>query len=207
MGKNFYISDTHFHHERMATWERLMAERRGEPYPFANEEERDAAIIARWNARIKKRDTVYILGDFSLSMSIEACADILAGLNGKKILILGNHDRANLRGLPYLSRSGVVQVASYLEISDQGHPLVLSHYPILFWNGQHRGHILLYGHVHNAPEWNLFRDALAAARKDEPDIAPAYNVGAVVQNFTPRTIEELIEAGEAGRKVSEDSSA
>lgn len=207
MGKNYYISDTHFRHERMAMWERTMAERRGESYPFADEEERDTAIIARWNARVKSRDTVYILGDLSLSLSIESCADILAGLNGKKILVLGNHDRANLRGLPYLSRSGVTEVTSYLEISDQGHPLILSHYPILFWNGQHRGHILLYGHVHNAPEWDLFRNALAAARKEEPDIAPAYNVGAVVQDFTPRTIEELIEAGEAGRKASEDPSA
>lgn len=48
----------------------------------------------------------------------------------------------------------------------------------------------------------LYRQALADARREEPDLAMAYNVGAMVQDYTPRTIDEILEAGEEGRPVS-----
>lgn len=202
MAKNYYIADTHFRHERLAEGECAFYEARGIPCPFASCAERDALLLSRWNARVKRRDTVYILGDVTLSAPIEACADILSELNGQKVLILGNHDRTNLKGLPYLARSGVVRVEPYLELSDGGHSLVLTHYPVLFWNGQHRGHVLLYGHVHSSREWMLYRQALADARREEPDLAMAYNVGAMVQDYRPRTIEEILAVGEEGCPVS-----
>lgn len=48
-------------------------------------------LIDNWNKRVQKGDTVYVLGDFSF-MKAEDTKLILAQLNGKKILIKGNHD-------------------------------------------------------------------------------------------------------------------
>jgi len=49
-------------------------------------------MIRRWNARVHKRDTVYVIGDFSFGGK-EATKAVLQRLNGKKILIKGNHDK------------------------------------------------------------------------------------------------------------------
>lgn len=48
------------------------------------------ALIANWNAVVAPEDTVYVLGDFALAA--RAVEQILPRLNGRKILILGNHD-------------------------------------------------------------------------------------------------------------------
>ena len=43
-------------------------------------------------------------------------------------------------------------VRDYLEIAPgyaKGHRLVMSHYPMLSWNGKARGSIMLHGHIHS----------------------------------------------------------
>jgi calcineurin-like phosphoesterase family protein len=47
-------------------------------------------IIKNWNETVSSDDTVLILGDFA--MAARAVEHIVPRLNGKKILILGNHD-------------------------------------------------------------------------------------------------------------------
>ena len=59
--------------------------------PFQTTEEMDEYMILRWNETVKPSDEVYILGDFSFA-GAEPTAEILRRLNGKKILIIGNHD-------------------------------------------------------------------------------------------------------------------
>ncbi len=49
----------------------------------------------RWNAVVTENDTVVIAGDISWAMKLDNCVadfDFLNKLNGKKILIKGNHD-------------------------------------------------------------------------------------------------------------------
>jgi calcineurin-like phosphoesterase family protein len=52
----FVTSDTHFGHKRVIEFE--AAHR-----PFATIEEHDRELIARWNATVKPKDTVWHLGD------------------------------------------------------------------------------------------------------------------------------------------------
>lgn len=69
--------------------------------------------------------------------------ELVAKLKGRKVLIKGNHDDVS----DYRYKQLFAEVCDYKEISDsfkgQSVKLVLSHYPILMWNGQHRGTILL----------------------------------------------------------------
>lgn len=44
----------------------------------------------------------------------------------------------------------VIFVPNYLEAFVNGHPVVMSHYPILSWNGQGKGSFMLYAHVHGS---------------------------------------------------------
>lgn len=66
-----------------------MAKRRG----FSSVEEHDQHIINKWNSKVDKHDTVFILGD--LTMEKDKFYHYLDQLNGFKKVVLGNHDRPN----------------------------------------------------------------------------------------------------------------
>ena len=77
----FFTSDQHFGHFNII---RLCSR------PFGTVEEMDEALLSKWNAKVKVDDTVYILGDlFFRAAKVEP---ILKALNGRKHLIVGNHD-------------------------------------------------------------------------------------------------------------------
>jgi calcineurin-like phosphoesterase family protein len=66
--------------------------------PFENSHEMDQLMIARWNERVKANDTVYIVGDLMFRASAHP-STYLDKLNGKKHLIVGNHDRQWMKKL------------------------------------------------------------------------------------------------------------
>lgn len=78
---NFVISDTHFGHKKILEFEPLLR-------PFASIEEHDETLVERWNDVVRHKDTVWHLGDVSFSKDIS----ILGRLNGRKMLVMGNHD-------------------------------------------------------------------------------------------------------------------
>jgi calcineurin-like phosphoesterase family protein len=80
MANVFLISDTHFGHTNIIKY----CDR-----PFANVDEMDGALIKNWNSVVGPQDKVYHLGDVTLSTKKMWIMD---QLNGKKILIKGNHD-------------------------------------------------------------------------------------------------------------------
>ena len=49
-------------------------------------------MIRKWNDVVTSEDTVYVVGDFGLSDSKEETTRVCQMLNGKKILVMGNHD-------------------------------------------------------------------------------------------------------------------
>ncbi|MBU2769212.1 hypothetical protein HAP94_24410 [Acidithiobacillus ferrivorans] len=54
----------------------------------------DNALIRACNDRVKANVTVYVLGDFAMESGVKA-KNMLSRLQGRKILIRGNHDLAN----------------------------------------------------------------------------------------------------------------
>lgn len=195
---NYYISDLHF----------------GCQNSFENRTlEHDQKIISNWNNVVTNADTVYILGDIGKiggNKDNEYLCRCLSVLKGRKICVLGNHEKdlkdARLRQL-------FVEVCDYKEIIDNfngcSYKLMLSHYPILFYNQQHKPNTIhLYGHVHISDEWTIYKECLGRVNdyfkdktlKGYTDCPPAvaYNVGAMLDymGYTPRTLKEIIAAHE-----------
>ena len=165
---NYYISDTHFNHKNIID----MCGR-----PFCNADEMNEAIIANWNCVVREDDDVYFLGDFARSNA----EHFLNRLNGKKHLIIGNHDFKMLKNIDVQKYFESVDI--YLKIKDGNYDVVLFHYPICEWDGFFSGAIHLYGHVHNAINE---RTEFMNNQKN------CYNVSADVSSFIPRTLKQII---------------
>lgn len=84
--KVYVISDEHFGHERIIDYTRGN---------FSSVEEMNNYIIKMHNEVVGKDDVVIFLGDFCLKGS-SVIKEMLAKLNGHKLLILGNHDSEKL---------------------------------------------------------------------------------------------------------------
>ena len=177
---NYYFSDMHFGHNNII---------RFDGRPFTDTEQMREAIINNWNERVKDEDTVYVLGD-AFFKGEAASIEIMERLNGHKHLIRGNHDR--VRGKLSLHWDAI---NDYDEIKDGEYQVVLSHYPMMFYNRQHYGAVMLYGHVHNSREWK-FVEKWKRELWDEGIPATIINVGCMMEyvNYRPCTLEELLAA-------------
>lgn len=112
-------------------------------------------LIKNWNDRVHSEDTVYVLGDLSMG-SYDKIAPLIKRLNGKIILVRGNHDTPK-RIEVYKSLGIEVQDIAYIRY--KGRFFILCHFPIAseeFMNMVVRDNsevVNLYGHIHhNAPK-------------------------------------------------------
>jgi len=131
----YFTADNHWGHNRILEYSKR---------PFKTVEEMNEAMIANWNARVRKQDVVYHVGDFSF-LPFDRTKPIFDRLNGEKHLILGNHDRLNM-----MRNLGWASISQYKEIKVQGQSIVLLHYAMKVWNKSHHGAWHLYGHSHNS---------------------------------------------------------
>jgi calcineurin-like phosphoesterase family protein len=135
----FITSDLHFSHRNSINFCPLT---RGK---FKDIEELNQYIISEWNQKVRKDDLTYILGDVAFCSGQDA-AKLLAQCNGRKILIIGNHDRKNLKD--YNFQQAFSEIHEYLEVVFNGVRVCLFHFPIMDFNQQHRGSVHLHGHLH-----------------------------------------------------------
>ncbi len=158
----FFTSDTHFGEAR-----RIKVDHR----PFASVAEQDKTLIARWNALVKPKDEIYHLGDFTNAKDPGRVTKLLAALNGRKHLIIGNNDsRATI------ANKGWASVVYYAEIEVAGKLLILCHYPFRTWHSMGKGSINLHGHSHGK---------LKEATRQ-------YDVGVDVFDFRPVTLATIL---------------
>lgn len=159
-------SDNHFYHKNIIKYE-------NRPYITVDEMNKD--MIRKWNSKVKKNDTVIILGDFILSNDKKLASALIDKLHGKKCLICGNHDKVS-----NLLAEKFEWVKSYFELKYEGTDFIMFHYPIKSWNKKHYGSIHLYGHVHSNND-GLYEES-----------ERAYNVGVDVNNFYPVLLKDII---------------
>lgn len=140
--KKFITSDLHFGHSGIL---RFCPETRGR---FTDATHMDEEMIREWNETVSPEDEVFILGDVAFS-NPQRAVQILRRLNGRLILVKGNHDYKNLKDFSF--RQCFVSIHDYLEIDHNGTFVCMFHYPISEWNRCHRGSVHLYGHLHQNP--------------------------------------------------------
>lgn len=214
----FFTSDHHFGHTNILKYEaRNRVDATGST--FTSADEMDQYLIQQWNDTVGSSDTVYVLGDFSLKRSY--MADYLPRLNGKKHLIVGNHDPffKKLVSGKQKDHAQAVEAAKALgwedlwlnrsiEIDGVG-SVLLSHFPyevmissetpdyeLRYRDLQPKRNgpeaILLHGHVHG--KWKVKRE-----QGDGRDLM-MINVGVDAWSMRPVSLDEIVEIANHGVK-------
>ncbi|HTF53646.1 MAG TPA: metallophosphoesterase [Pseudonocardia sp.] len=149
----FYTSDLHFDHVNII------------PFcgrPFESVFMMNSTIVENWNRVVKDDDTVYVLGDVT--------GGGLSGLrwvsllNGRKILVAGNHDQCHpmhanwIKAMPKYRDAGFDEIVTHATRTINKRRVLLSHFP---YSADHtdkprfaqyrfpdQGLPLIHGHVH-----------------------------------------------------------
>ncbi len=154
---DFLTADHHFYHFNVIKY-------CGRPYQTTEEMTED--LVKRWNETVRPDQTVLVLGDFSLS--IKAVIDVTPRLNGRKLLVPGNHDhvhpvhyrKANRleAKLPIYQEAGFEVLPLQIEIKVADQLVDVCHLPYSCYKYTNylpadRGRWLLHGHVHE--KWKV----------------------------------------------------
>ena len=201
-----YIADCHFFHESL----NVQMDMRG----FPSGEEMNRVMIERWNETVRPQDEVFILGDFSVGRG-ELTTEILRQLKGMKHLIVGNHDRFAKE--PAFDRSLFYEIVPYMEMTDLGRKVVLSHYPTFCYKGQYKTDSIgepithmLYGHVHNTRDERLVDSFIRQTRStryldhdgEEKRIpCSMINCFCMFSDYRPLTLEEWLKIDQERRQL------
>lgn len=153
----WFSSDLHFGHANVIAYTGR---------PFAGVGEMDSTLVRLWNLAVGPDDEVWLLGDLAMGRIDESLP--LAGLlNGRKHLVLGNHDRPfsdhKRRDMwieRYRDEGGFVALhdGEVEAVLSDGSPVRMCHFPYSGDSGdkdrfvaerpRDDGGWLLHGHVH-----------------------------------------------------------
>lgn len=164
--KTFLYSDPHFGHEAIIEYESR---------PFENAAHMDQTLLDNWNKRVSKKDMVYILGDVSFH-NFAITEEIIRSLNGRKRLILGNHDRN--RSLTWWKNAGFEEVYE--------HPICyggfywFSHEPMYI--NKNMPYVNIHGHIHGQ---KYEGDQYVNVSVEQINYAPVL-FGVISDKFTPK---------------------
>jgi calcineurin-like phosphoesterase family protein len=175
----WFTSDTHFNHTNILGY--------GRRTHFADIDAMNDALVERWNDVVAKADTVYHLGDFAMGPK-SAWPEFRRRLNGRVILVSGNHDELPLTKPHFITACGFDAVVPQAYVEYDGRRLWCAHFPT---NGDdHRPErsyvrapatepydIALCGHVHHL--WRVADDG-------------CINVGVDVHDYRPIGAPELV---------------
>ena len=175
----FVISDHHLGHTN--SWEKFKLEDGSPLRPFTSTEEMNETMIERHNAKVKQQDTVYFLGDVVINKKY---LELVKRMNGRKILIRGNHD--------------IFKDEDYREVGfEQLHGVrvfvdkfILSHIPLHPDCVTERFRVNVHGHLHanQVMSWQVIDEDIVY----KPD--PRYLCVCVEQtDYTPLHFDEVEE--------------
>lgn len=182
---NWFTSDTHFHHANIIGFCNR---------PWKTVEEMNDGLVDKWNARVKDGDIVYHCGDFAFRHD-KQWLDILDRLNGKVVLIKGNHDGKRLKTNAVRDRFELIYDDGVFAIPDKNGKLYnvwMNHFPPFgssadpreLWRpGWEPGsrtpwhEVSLCGHVHT--EWKHYGSTI--------------NVGVDMWDYQPISLDEILE--------------
>lgn len=138
MSKIFFTGCTHYGHKNI-----LKLSNR----PFGEIEHHDDTLINNYNNIVSNDDICYILGDICWNQSYESYKNLFNRLNGRKVVIIGNHD--NKQNLIRCKKEGLILDLHESKTIQIGKDRIyLSHTPSREWIGYYHGAYHLYSHTH-----------------------------------------------------------
>lgn len=175
--KIFFTSDMHFGHEWIINFTNR---------PYRNEQEMDQSLIENWNKTVPDDGLVFVLGDIGYT-SQERLIDIFRQLNGKKILIRGNHDeiyKEETLNSIFSETHDLLYIRINNNETSSHQDIVLCHYPMFDWENIFEGSWQLFGHLHTRelPEFKTLKSKLFATQ---------YDVGVDNNNLRPISFYEV----------------
>lgn len=133
--KVLFTSDLHFTHRSIVQYTNRGVD--------TTQEDHDEWLIDLWNKQVDKDTIVYNLGDYVFNArKFEKFEAIDKRLNGKKILVRGNHDNRKV-----FDKSGH-EWYDLKGFNIDGHHFVMCHFPLAIWDKRHHGAWHLHGHSH-----------------------------------------------------------
>jgi calcineurin-like phosphoesterase family protein len=186
--KVWFLSDPHFGHAGLLT--KTLEDGSPARGQFSDIGHMHAAIVANWNRVVEPGHKVYCLGDLGNKTGI---GKVLPLLNGRKRLILGNHDVENMS----FYSQWFEKISSWRHFTEDelGVAMVMTHFPLheQAFLGRYEGRCLnVHGHLHT----QVIRD-------------PRYiNISVEQINYTPvsydwlltRALRLLDQGGKAARR-------
>ena len=138
----YFTADLHAFHKNIIEYDNL---------PFKDLKEYREKIIQVWNDKVTTEDEIYILGDVAVGGTNGQINEFLYRLNGKKYLILGNHDNRTIMKCAYLRNH--FEWIKFHEVFDYNKQRFhLYHCPIESWFNKSHGSIHLHGHSHGGAQ-------------------------------------------------------
>lgn len=154
MQKIWFTSDLHFGHKNILRHCNKRIDAFGLNSVIDKAEmikKHDEFLITLWNNNVGRNDIVYILGDFSFRNS-EETKKLLSRLNGKKFLILGNHDKSSEKLNEYFVQitqmKEIIFKKNNFDFLKEDFGVFCCHYPMVTWSRKHYGVVNLHGHCH-----------------------------------------------------------
>jgi calcineurin-like phosphoesterase family protein len=143
----WFVADLHFGHANVIRYS-------GRPYADLDDMHRQ--LVANWNAVVRPRDYVIILGDLAMvnRRNRDQMYALVAGLKGQKCLVYGNHDEYIEKHAEWQKLFLWCDKFRMLRLPDaegnargQQH-IFVCHYAMRVWPELHYGTWQLYGHSH-----------------------------------------------------------
>ncbi len=181
----WFTSDLHFGHQNIISYCNR---------PYDSVPEMNDGLVDNWNAVVGTDDLIFVLGDVAMGRLDDSLRHVKR-LNGRKYLVLGNHDRPWMGNKKAASHRRQYLDAGFLDMFDRawltlGNVTVgMCHFPssgdsqdqdrYTQWRPSvPGGRWLLHGHVHDT--WKL--------RPDHREI----NVGCDVWDYRPVSAAQLL---------------
>lgn len=171
----FYVlSDTHWFHKNIIKY-------------CNRDTNHDSIMVERWNKVVGPDDVVLHLGDLVFTpksgLQDQFLYQIAPALNGRKYLILGNHDKKSWTKL--YGEAGF-EVIKPFNIKYREYEVSFDHYPAKTAIRVGDRHIRVHGHIHNSGyNWS--------GNRKEMKRYGNINVSVEVIDYTPQPIEHLLD--------------
>jgi len=169
-----FTADTHLRHRKILEYQPNRS--------FGDVDEMNEALIAAWNAVVSPDATVIHHGDFAFASKTRT-REYRERLNGRIVLILGNHD--NYKDLKDIF--GPENIKDSMFYSVGGQEIHSCHFPMASWKNAEEGSWMLHGHYHGHKVDDMLYKRMDVGIDTHPRLCP-YTFAKIREFMETRTL-------------------